>query len=1237
MGKHFSLIIFLLLTGCATYHSKYENLEDSKDAKTTKEISHTLYLIGDAGLSPLGGMNPVLKSFKKKLNNASENSTAIFLGDNIYPAGLPDPIDSTLAYRTAASHLNAQISTLENFKGNKFFIPGNHDWYTEGLVGLEREQDYIQEKLDSDDVFFPEDGCPINIIEVNDDVVIVALDTEWYMTNWDKRPGMNDKCEIKSREKFFLEIEDIIKDYRDKTTIIALHHPVFTYGPHGGESSLKQQLFPTNRNIPLPILGSLANLLRKTAGPSIADKQNKLYTEFTDRITTLAQFSDKVIFTSGHEHTLQYIVEKGLPQIVSGSGSKKGVSRLINGSKFSTGAMGYATLEIYKDGSSKVRFFGLDKDGSETFLYGTEVLPSEVKYSPEEYETNFPATVEASVYEKEETEKSRFFKKVWGERYRKYYATKVKAPTVRIDTLFGGLKPVKMGGGHQSKSLRLQDKDGKEYVMRALKKSAELYLQSMLFQDQYVLEDLKDTYTQEILEDFYTGSHPYGPFTVATLSDAANLYHTNPVLYYVPKQEALKEFNANFGDELYMIEEHAGDGHGDLKSFGYADELKSTDTMLEDLRDDEKYSVDTSMYIRARLFDMVVGDWDRHTDQWRWVEQKDKKTKKVIYKPFPRDRDQIFSKMGDGALMNIATRVVNSLKIMEGFTEKIRSVKGFNSSPKTFVLDMVLFPETTFEQWQKEASFLQENLTPEVIDNALQHMPEEVRDKVTLEEIKRIVLARLSTIDQTASEYYSVLNRYAVIVGTDKDDWFEVNRINENETQVKAYRNIGDEKKKLFFEKTFNKKYTKEIWIYGLDDDDLFEVNGENKSAILVRLIGGQNNDIYDVEASKKVRIYDYKSKKSTFKNVKGAKVKLSDDYVLNTYQPLKPRVNSNLIIPTIGFNPDDGVKIGIQETYVRNNFRLNPFTQKHDFNASYFFATGGFEVGYKGEFAHIFENWNLEIAARVTTPNFSTNFFGFGNETENLDDDLSLDYNRVKLETLNFAPSLVWRGRMGSKFRAGLSYETIEVEETDDRFVNSFYQANGEETRNSFLGADVAYDYENKDNAAFPTMGMETALNIGYKKSITAGGNGFGYVIPSVAFNYKLISSGKLVLATKWKAHFNIGNDFEFYQGASIGGNDGLRGFRNQRFTGKTAYYQNTDLRFSFRKKRTSILPTALGFFGGFDYGKVWISDFDSKRWHTSYGGGLFLNTADILSINAGVFNSEDGLRATFGVGFGF
>jgi hypothetical protein len=184
MKKHFALILIsLLFVGCATYEAKYANKEQAVDISTTKEISHTFFLIGDAGLSPMGEMNPALKIFKEKLSQAPENSTAIFLGDNIYPAGLPDPKDSTLAYRRARNHLDAQLQTVADYKGRVIFIPGNHDWYTEGLIGLKRQEKYVEETIDRKDAFIPEDGCPLEIVDINDDIVVIAMDTEWYLTN----------------------------------------------------------------------------------------------------------------------------------------------------------------------------------------------------------------------------------------------------------------------------------------------------------------------------------------------------------------------------------------------------------------------------------------------------------------------------------------------------------------------------------------------------------------------------------------------------------------------------------------------------------------------------------------------------------------------------------------------------------------------------------------------------------------------------------------------------------------------------------------------------------------------------------------------------------------------------------------------------------------------------------------------------------------------------------------------
>ena len=1224
----FLFVVIISLNACATYNSQYK-ATIKQTAFPDKKIAHSFYLIGDAGNSPIGSSSEALKAFKSELNKASKNSTAIFLGDNIYPKGLPGKKDESRAF--AEYQLKAQTSAVKDFKGEAIFIPGNHDWYSNGLKGLKRQEKYIEDALGKN-TFLPENGCPIEKVEISDDIVMIIIDSEWYLTNWDKHPTINDDCEIKTRFKFFEELESLIKKARGKTTIIALHHPMFTNGPHGGQYDFVSHLKP------IPILGTLKNILRKTSGVSPADLQNKKYNAFKKRVVTLAQENDKALFVSGHEHSLQYLVKDNLPQIISGAGSKSTATRNVNG-EFSTSDSGFTRLDVFKDGSSAVRFYSAQDD---KVIFQTEVFSEDKVDNISTYDDSFPDQKTASVYSEKEIFKSGFYKYIWGERYRTYYGAKVIVPTVNLDTLFGGLTPTRKGGGHQSKSLQFINKDGKRYVMRAIRKSATVYLQAMAFKDQYIEGQFDGTATESLLQDFYTGSHPYAPFVTGDLSDAVNLYHTNPVLYFVPKQHALSSFNQDFGDELYMIEEHVSDGHGNLNSFGNSNKIESTNDLMKKLRKDEKYVVDDEMFLRARLFDMAIGDWDRHVDQWRWAEFKE--SGKVVYRPIPRDRDQAFSIMGDGALMNLATRIVPPLKLMEGFNDDIRNVKGFNFSP--FSLDMMLLNETTKQQWEEQVAFIQKNLTDAIIDNAFKNFPDEVQDQ-TVQEIKRVLQARLKNLPEIANIYYKALNKTPLVKGTDKDDLFEIERMPNGNTKLSAYRIKNGKKGTVLHQKKYNKEDTKEIWVYGLDDDDVFNVIGEGDNLIKLRLVGGQNNDTYTIENGKKVKMYDYKSKKNEFTTNKGSK-NLTDDYETNIYDYAKPKNSTNQFTPLLGANPDDGFKMGFTNVLTNYGFERNPFSSQHTFSGAYYFATSGFDFEYNGEFANVIGSWNLGLNAKYTSPNYAINFFGFGNSTPNLnsddEDNFDLDYNRVKLSTLKFAPSLNWRGELGAHFKLGLSYESIEVEKTSDRYINTFYVANGEENQEDFVGVEAMYSYQNKDSEAFPTLGMQTSLKFGYTSNLEES-KGFAYFIPELGFDYKLVPSGQLVFATHAKAHLIFGDDFEFYQGANLGANNGLRGYRNERFSGKNSFYQNTDLRLNLRKVKTGLLPLNIGIYAGFDYGRIWIDDelvlnnnaFNSGIWNTSIGGGVFANAADILTLNLSAFNSADGLRLAFKVGFGF
>ncbi|WP_397363728.1 phosphoesterase [Olleya sp. R77988] len=982
---------------------------------------------------------------------------------------------------------------------------------------------------------------------------------------------------------------------------------------------------------PLPIIGSLKNLLRVTTGITNVDQSNKRYNTFKKRIITLSQENSKVVFVSGHEHSLQYLIQDNLPQIVSGSGSKTSATHNIGGGQFSYGKQGYSILDVYKDGSSNVRFITAQDNKT---AFQTNVFSENKETNITDYVSGFSSHKKASIYTEDEVSKGTLYKTLWGSRYRQDFGVKVNAPTVNLDTLFGGLTPVRKGGGHQSKSLMLKDQEGKQYVMRALRKNALQYLQAVAFKDQYIQGQFNDTYTENLLLDVFTGSHPYAPFTIGKLSDAVGVFHTNPVLYYIPKQNALAQYNTDFGDELYMIEERAASGHGDKKSFGFSNKVISTSDLLKNLNKNENHSIDEASYIKARLFDMLIGDWDRHEDQWRWATFKE--DKQTIYRPIPRDRDQAFSIMGDGTLLSVATSIIPDLRLMKSYTEELKSPKWFNLEP--YPLDMALINQSNREIWNAQVKHITTHLTDQVIDEAFMSFPSEVNQE-TINDIKLKLKGRRANLQKISYNYYNHINNFAVIKGTNKDDWFDIERQSNGITKVTAYRIKKGKKETVFFSRSYSFEDTKEIWIYGLDDDDVFKVFGEGNRLIKLRLIGGQNKDTYDIVNGKRVKSYDYKTKKNSYITKKGIN-KLTDDYETNVYDYKKLKNSSNQLIPVLGSNPDDGFKIGLTNTYTTYGFERNPFTQQHQLSAAYYFATSGFDFNYKAEFANVIKNWNLGLEAAFTSPNYSVNFFGLGNETLNPNTEneanYNLDYNRVKLETIKLTPSLLWKGDLGAKIKVALNYETIEVEETIDRFVNTFYQANGEDSRSSFAGAQIDYHYQNKDNKAFPTVGMEISLKAGYKTNLD-NSNNFSFIKPSLGFDYKLIPSGQLVLATKASALLNFGDGFEFYQGANLGANNGLRGYRNERFTGKRAFVQSTDLRLNLRKLKTGLLPLNIGVYGGLDYGRVWIKNDNSKKWNNSFGGGVFFNAAGMLVGNLSAFNSDDGLRLAFKIGFGF
>lgn len=280
-----------------------------------------------------------------------------------------------------------------------------------------------------------------------------------------------------------------------------------------------------------------------------------------------------------------------------------------------------------------------------------------------------------------------------------------------------------------------------------------------------------------------------------------------------------------------------------------------------------------------------------------------------------------------------------------------------------------------------------------------------------------------------------------------------------------------------------------------------------------------------------------------------------------------------------------------------------------------------------------------MGIDAYYSSPNFVINFFGIGNDTE-YDQDTDRDINRVKIEQWRFAPSLIHRKNEKSMFQIKPYIESMEVSYDENRLIGQVFDENNDVFDDQlYAGGELNYNYFSKDRVAFPSRGIELDLTAGYKTNIDNNDNRFAYVKPMLSLNYPLHESGFAALATKIGGEAILGDNYEFYHGAKLGGGNmnSLRGYRNERFNGKYSFYQNIDLRSGITQFRTNFIPIRLGASLGFDYGRVWVDEDDSNDWHTNYGGSVFINAFKAFTGNIGYYVGDEGGRVNFTINFDF
>ena len=353
----------LTIAGCS--HTKpyyHPDIPDSakREGKTEGILRYRLLLLGDGGVPK--PEEPVLKTLSEWAKKDASSTSIVFLGDNMYPEGM-----TARKKHEAPTRLTPQLAVAKFTGAHGLFIPGNHDWASggaEGYSALRAQEEFINNALTDESNFLPSGGSPgpvaLELPKTNPAVRLIVLDTQWWLHQHEKPK--------KSPETVIEELVGLLDT--ELPVIVVGHHPLESYGSHGGFYDWKAHLFPVRfwkrwLWIPIPIVGSVYPYARWHLYRSDQDMngtQNKNMVSELNRAFAMRKLPPQgpplLIYASGHDHSLQVL--KGAVTdylLVSGAAASRKVTEVMSGDNtlFAHQHTGFMAIDFLDDGKVLLR------------------------------------------------------------------------------------------------------------------------------------------------------------------------------------------------------------------------------------------------------------------------------------------------------------------------------------------------------------------------------------------------------------------------------------------------------------------------------------------------------------------------------------------------------------------------------------------------------------------------------------------------------------------------------------------------------------------------------------------------------------------------------------------------------------------------------------------------------------------------------------------------------------------
>ena len=779
----------------------------------------------------------------------------------------------------------------------------------------------------------------------------------------------------------------------------------------------------------------------------------------------------------------------------------------------------------------------------------------------------------------------------FGRHYRDLWATPIRVERLDLDRFAGGLRPTRLGGGKQTKSLRFAGADGREYQFRSVDKDPSPLLP----------EQLRRTFAQRTLQDQISAGHPAAPLVVGPILAAAGVLHSEPRLVVLPDSPALGGFRAEFGGLLGTIEERPTDeGPG----FAGATKIVSTEDLFDRLEHHQDEHVDTRAYLAARLVDLLLGDWDRHQDQWRWARLSDGPA--APWTPIPRDRDQAFSRY-DGLLLSLAR--LSAPQLVE-FSAKYPSTVGLTWNAR--VVDRRLLTGLEWPVWDSIATALQGEITDAVIDDAVHQMPPELRAKNEVW-LAGALKHRRDALPEAARRFYRLLAGEAEVFGSDQAERVTAVRA-EGRALDLTVRAADDSAAAPLFHRRFDRADTKEVRLYLHGGDDIVRIGGGGGGAPLLRIIGGGGDDrVVDSSTAGGARFYDARGTNA----VEGTRrvpldTRPYNDWQLTDSTPYPPRDWGGFwrFKPWLSVGPEVGLFFGGGLARYDFGFRKRPYRSRMSLRAGYATDAETFRVEFTGDFRRVNSRVRTSLLLRASGIEV-VRFFGFGNETPRIDSDF---FSRVPQEQYLIQPSVVFPVGRRATFSVGPTLKYADTDLDPGRFITLFPPIGVGGF--GMVGASAMLQVDRRD-AEIARRGLHLTAAGSLFPAVWDVDGTFGEVHGEVAAFLTPRTSFGPTLALRAGGK-RVWGDYPFFEAAFVGGAATVRGLREERYAGDASAYGNAELRVRLGRFFV-LLPGDYGVFGLADVGRVFLEGESSDVWHTGVGGGFwfaFLDPANTFTV---------------------